>query len=308
MKRLKKLTKNHHKAIWKWVIFLTGAVALALISLVILFSLLVAFESVVPKVGIIPIKGEIYSDSSDSYLGYDPGARDVIDLIKEADADTQVSAIMLDINSGGGSVVASKELAHAVAEAEKPVVAYIGEVGASGAYLVAASADYVVCDGDSLTGSIGVVSVFPNYRGLMNITGVNMTVMASGDMKAAGNPYEEFTPQQEALYMALLLEAFESFKAQIQAYRPQLTGLEELSDGRVVSGRQALNYGLVDELGSRSLALRRAAEMGGIEGEPEEKMFVTYGSPLSSMFTSMGYNLASGLKRGLTESEMELRA
>ncbi len=308
MKRLKGLTKNHHKAIWKWVIFLAGAVALAFISLVIVLSLFFAFESVVPKVGVIPVKGSIISDTSDSYLGYEPGARDVIDLIKAADADTQVSAIMLDINSGGGSVVASKELARAVAEAEKPVVAYIGEVGASGAYLVAASADYVVCDEDSLTGSIGVVSLFPNYRGLMNITGVDMTVMTSGDMKAAGNPYEEFTPEQEGLYTALLLEAFDSFKAQIMLYRPAITGLDELSDGRVVSGRQALNYGLVDEVGSRSLALRRAAQMGGIDGDPEEKAFNVYGPPLADIFLSMGYNMASGFKRSLAESGMELRA
>jgi protease-4 len=293
------MKKDIHENIWKWGALLLGALVIAFVAAVVLLALVVAVQAVTPKVGVVPIKGEISGDSYQSTAGLSPGAYEIIRMIKDADSDPSVKVIMLDINSGGGSVVASKEIARAVRETEKPVVAYIGEMGASGAYYIAAASDVIVCDEDSMTGSIGVLSEFPNYMGLMEKVGVNMTVMTSGEMKAAGNPFEEFTPEQKERYMVLLKDAFANFKRDVTEYRPGVTGLDELSDGRVVNGRQAFAYGLVDELGSRSVALKRAAELGGIEGEPEEKLFSAYGNPFAGMFASAGYEMASGFKRGL---------
>jgi ClpP class serine protease len=127
-------------------------------------------------------------------------------------------------------------------------------------------------------------------------------------MKAAGNPYRELTDEQQELYMNLIFDAFGHFKRDILLYRPSIIGLNNLSDGRGVSGSQALDYKLVDELGSRSLALKHAAMMGGIEGKPEEEDFSVYSAPLANLFTSMGYHLASGFRSALTDGNGGLSA
>jgi protease-4 len=262
-------------------------------------------------VGTVPVRGELVTDSADSVWGGTIGTRELAQQIETADKDPTVSVILLDINSGGGSVVASKELMQAVKNAKKPVVAYIGDMGASGAYYVASAADEIVADEDSMTGSIGVVALIPNYVGLMEKIGVNMTVMKEGENKVMGNPYEEFTPEQREIMKSIIDDAFSEFKQSVLENRHGRISEETLAsvaDGRIMNGNQALKAGLIDRVGSRKLALERAASLGGIEGEPYERVFYPYRSPFAGMFSEIGFYLGKGLLLGLQSDRMELKA
>ena len=213
------------------------------------------------KIGTVKVRGELTVDGMDDYISHSPGVRETIELIKKAGEDPDVSVILIDINSGGGTIVASKELMRAVRSAEKPVVAYINELGASGAYYAASAADEIIADEDSLTGSIGAVSQVDNYAGLMEKLGLNVSMVASGEYKSMASPFDEFTGEERALLQEIVDGAYGAFRADILKNRPSLDAerLDAVSDGRLLSGRQALEAGLVDHTGSRELALERAA-------------------------------------------------
>jgi protease-4 len=265
------------------------------------------------RVGVINIHGAIQSESEDGAFGSTTGARDIIRLIRDADEDSSVSVILLDVNSGGGSVVASKEIMRAVRNTSKPVVAYIGEVGASGAYYVASAADEVWADQDSLTGSIGAYAQIENYLGLLEKIGVNVTLFKSGKNKAIGSPFEELTPEQRVIFEQLIAEVYNQFKSDVVANRGgrlNTATFDRLADGRVLSGRQALDAGLVDSLGSRDDALARAAQLGGIEGEPREKLFERQAIPIpiSQIFGMAGYSFAQGFRAGLQAGQEGVQA
>jgi len=270
-------------------------VAAVLLLLLIVFFVLPAVP-LYQKIGVVEVRGDLTIDGEDNYLYYSSGVRETIGLFKQADADPEVSVILLDINSGGGSIVASKELMRAVRNAEKPVVAYISEVGASGAYLVATAADEIITDEDSLTGSIGAVSEIHNYLGLLEKIGVNVTLLTSGDYKAMGSPFEEFTDEEKELILTIVRDAHSQFRSDVLANRPWMDApqFDSIADGRLLSGRQALAAGLIDFTGSRDFALDRAAALGGIEDVPEEKHFFSEDFSFTDLFTSMGRAFGAG--------------
>jgi protease-4 len=289
-------------------------IILVLLFLVFLLSLMLFMPFVGgavsgESVGVIPIKGEIVLDSVDTIMESRPGARKIISQIKAADEDPFVSAILLDINSGGGSVVASKEIMRAVKNTNKPVVAYIGEMGASGAYYIASASDEIVCDENSLTGSLGAVMVLPNYVGLLEKIGVNMTLFGAGEHKTMGSPYGELTEEEEKLFRELVESAHEEFKQDLLENRGDRLSAEkmvEFTDGRIMDGKKALEYGLVDDLGSRDLALQKAALLGGIEGMPNEKVFAPSQVSFSELFAEVGYSLGKGFLVGVQSENARL--
>lgn len=294
--------------------FLIGLILLPILFFALILVLVFLGISDLPlgqTVGVIPIRGTLVADSTESMLGYSVGTREIIAQIEAADENPSVSVILLDINSGGGSVVAGKELERAIQRTEKPVVAYIGEVGASSAYLIASAADEIVADEDSLTGSIGAVAVVENYVGLMKKIGVNMTVIKGGKNKAMLNPYENFTEEQKQLFQELVDDAYQDFKTKVVANRQGRLSEErfdEIADGRVLNGRQALALGLIDHTGSRKLALQRAAVLGGLEGEPPEKIFYPTRSAFDGIFGEMGFYFGQGLIQGIQQNQVKLEA
>ena len=152
------------------------------------------------KILVIPVKGEITMEGcSGSFLTGVPACARV-DTIKRklehADESSEIKAVVLDINSGGGGVSASRELMEAIKETKKPVVARIGEVGASGAYYAASAADWVIAYKDSMTGSIGVIMTLQHYYGLYGQLGINTTVIKSGNSKDIGSPYRPMEEEE----------------------------------------------------------------------------------------------------------------
>ncbi len=252
-------------------------------------------------VAIVPIQGEISSASSASSVGY----QEIIDQLEQADADPSVSVILLDIDSGGGSVVASKQIVAKIRSVKKPVVSWIGELGASGAYYAAAASDHIVADSDSITGSIGVISLQPNVEQLLEKLGISMIDISSGPLKGAGSPFDEFTDEEKQLFQVLVNQAFEGFVSDVKAFRgDKLDQLKfsEVLDGRILSGKQALEIGLIDQTGTREEALLKAAELGGINGKPGTVSYVKDTFSLSELFFSAGASFGEGLKSGINKS------
>jgi protease-4 len=193
----------------------------------------------------------------------------IVQRLERAEGDPAVKAVVLRINSPGGGIVATDEIYTALTKMEKPIVASMGEMAASGGYYVSCAARQIVANPATLTGSIGVISTVPNFEGLLDKIGIEMLVIKSGEMKDQLSPYREPTEKEIAHWQEITDEAYEQFLGIVtEARELDPDEARELADGRVYTGRQALELGLIDELGSLSDAIDLAAELAGIEGEP----------------------------------------
>jgi protease-4 len=221
-------------------------------------------------VAVIRLEGTITSSSPEDYLsslGITPEL--VTDLLGQATANPDVKAVVVHVNSPGGSAVASDEIYRVFLEYDKPIVVWMGETAASGGYYIACGSDYVFAHPDTLTGSIGVISQFLNAEELMNKIGVDAVVITSGPSKDIGSPFREMTEEEQALWEEIIDEVYDGFVEIVaQARELPLDEVRALADGRVYTGRQALEHGLVDDLGTPDDAIAKAAELGSIEGEP----------------------------------------
>lgn len=281
------------------------SVAGLILVLVLVFGLLalVGLNDAVSfgdTVRVIPVHGEISSDGFSARTD-ELSSQEVVDALKDAEDDASVAAVVLDIQSPGGSIVATKQVVAQLQRMQKPVVSWIGDIGASGAYYIAAASDVVMADSDSITGSIGVIGMFVNIEGLLEKIGVKATILREGKFKAIGSPFKELTPQEEELLQTLLHDAFLNFKQDIQSFRNDKldeSGFERVTDGRILSGSQAQKVGLVDELGTREDAIQKAAELGGISGEPFVDVFAKPAPSLLDFFWSAGVSFGSGFKTG----------
>jgi protease-4 len=194
----------------------------------------------------------------------------VMAYVKQAEANRRVKAIVVAINSPGGTMVPAAEMYRVLREAEKPVVAVMGDVAASGGYLVACGADKIIAHPASITGSIGVYGELINAAELLEKLGVEGIIIRSGGSKATGNWFERPTEDQLAIEQEIVDELYDLFVQAVAEGR----GMDEanvraLADGRAYTGQRAADLGLVDELGSLEDAVREAGRMGNVEGEPQ---------------------------------------
>jgi protease-4 len=212
------------------------------------------------SVAVIPLEGEI--TQSDEF----------VEAIKRLGERADVRAVVVRINSPGGGVAPSQEMYGSLRRLgqHKPVVASLGSVAASGGYYVASAADVIVASPGSLTGSIGVILPVTNVTGLLDKIGVQATVVKAGSLKDMGSPLRAMTPEEQALLQQLIDEVHQQFIDAVAAGRKMdADRARSLADGRVFSGQQAKQAGLVDELGGLEDAIRIAAERAGMKGEPK---------------------------------------
>lgn len=222
-------------------------------------------------VAVIPIFGAIYQ--TDSSRVWERGSQQVVRRIKAAADKKEIKAILLDINSPGGSVGAVQEIYSAVLRAKagtkKPFVARFGDVSASGGYYVASACDRIVAEPGTITGSIGVIFSASSFAGLMNKVGMRSEVIKSGKFKDIGSPMRDMTPEERKLLQTLIDDSYEQFVAAVSEGRKlPVEEVKTLADGRIYTGRQALNNKLVDKLGDLQDALDLAGEMGKIGKDP----------------------------------------
>ncbi len=196
-----------------------------------------------------------------------------IKLLKKYAKDESVKAIVLRLDSPGGQVAPAQELYRQIRDIRKdgkPVVASFGSVAASGAYYIACAADKIFANPGTITGSIGVVAQFPNIQQLGEKVGVKVAVIKSGEHKDMGNPFRELAPEEQELIQKVIDDVYQQFVDAVAEGRGMdATYVRKLADGRIFSGRQAKDLGLVDELGGLEESIKDTAKSVGIEGEPE---------------------------------------
>ncbi len=189
--------------------------------------------------------------------------------IEKLKDNKRVVALVLRVDSPGGSVGASQEIYRAIErfrETGKPVVVSMGNVAASGGYYVSAAANYIFANPGTITGSIGVIITHVAYKDLMNKLGIKATAIKSGKFKDTLSPFRELTGEEKEYLERTVKEVYEQFLQAILKYRKDKISeekLREIADGRVFSGKVAKELGLVDELGSLYDAINKAKELAG---------------------------------------------
>jgi protease IV len=239
---------------WPYVLFVM--VFLWLMGIVLSFFVPafsgIESDSLTGNVALIPLKGVIMGDSSDGLFDDSTSSQDIIKLIEKADEDSRIKAIIIEINSPGGSPVASDEIAMALKKTNKTTVAWIREVGASGGYWVASATDHIVANRMSITGSIGVVASYLDFSGFIDRYNVSYERMVAGKYKDLGTPYKELTPEERAIFQNVLDDLHDEFIDEIAANRDMpRKDVEKVATGLFYLGSEAKRLGLVDELGSK---------------------------------------------------------
>ena len=214
------------------------------------------------RVAIIPIQGVIDSD------------RAVLATLERYREDSSVRAFVLEIRSPGGGVGPSQsiysELRKLREEDERPLIAWIGSVGASGGYYVALPADSIFALPGSITGSIGVIMQFANAEGLLDKVGIELEVVKSGKFKDTGSPSRALSAEERAILQDVIQDTYGQFVDAISDSRGmEREAVLELADGRIFSGERAMSVGLVDRLGTLPDAIAAAGEMAGLGSDPQ---------------------------------------
>lgn len=222
------------------------------------------FESENPpgdKLALIEINGTIVNSS------------EIIDEIKKYKDDKSVKAIVLRIDSPGGIVAPTQEIYEELNKVDKKIIASMGASATSGGYYIACSADRIFANPGTLTGSIGVRMNFPRIVELSKKIGIDSETIKSGQYKDSGSAYRYFTPEEKKLFQDMIDDVYNQFVDAVYNGRKHAKLTKEqiikIADGRVMSGRQALQYKLVDELGNLEDAIHYAAKISGIEGKPK---------------------------------------
>ena len=193
-----------------------------------------------------------------SVKGLITGDQKTLDLLKEVRDANQVRGVILRIDSPGGTTAGSEAIYDAVRgiAAKKPVVAVMDTVAASGGYITALAADHIVARGNTITGSIGVIFSFPEVSRLLDMVGVRMEELKSGELKAEPSPYKPISEKARAVSMEMVRDGYDWFTGLVAERRGlPLPRVVELSDGRVYTGRQALEVKLIDQLGGEESAV-----------------------------------------------------
>lgn len=270
-------------------IFISAVLLLAVLSFVV--SLLKGNNNdaktvtVPDRVAVINIEGTIVSGAgtSDNIFSQQSGitSGSIMQQIREAAADDSVKALVLRIDSGGGSATAAEEVGRELKrfkeKTKKPVVATMGNTGASAAYWIAVCAsDKVYANATTLTGSIGVYMPYMNTEELFKKIGITSSKIKSGPYKDIMTNDRPMTPEEQAILQNIVDEIYNEFVVTVAAGRKmEESKVKALADGRVYTGLQAKNLGLVDELGDYYDALAAAGELGkikaGADGLPPVK-------------------------------------
>lgn len=211
------------------------------------------------KVGVVLVEG-IIAD-----------AEEIVDQINGVAEDDAIRAVVLRIDSPGGGVAASQEIYQAARRLreKKRVVVSMGSVAASGGYLIATAADRIMANPGTITGSISAVMHFANVEELLRKVGVRSSVVKSGPFKDIGSPTREMTPEERKLIQGIVDDIYDQFVRTVSENRKiPLKEIEKLADGRIFTGRQAFELGLVDDLGGLEEAILLGAKLSGIEGKP----------------------------------------
>jgi len=251
-----------------WLVLGGGALlffAISLLAMVLLFSggsgAGPSFSFSNNQVAVIELEGIIFD------------SEEFTEQLKNIGGAPGVRAVVLRVNSPGGGVAASQEIHESVrkfrADSRKKVVVSMSSVAASGGYYIACAADRIFANPGTITGSIGVIAEWYNYGDLLRWAKLQDIVFKSGEFKDAGSPTRPMTDEEKAYFQDLIDDMYGQFVRDVAAGRKMSeSAVRTLADGRVFTGLEAKNVGLVDDLGTLQDATAAAAKMAGIMGDP----------------------------------------
>ena len=254
----------------KQLVLLSAALSAAVIAVTVA-ALALRRPAPLPAAGtgyvaLIRIEGAIaYQTSQLSLLGSTASADDLVQLLDAALKDPLAKAVVLRVNSPGGSAAASEALYLKVRElaASKPVVAYIEEYGTSGAYMAVLPAARILAANSSIVGSVGVYTSVITYSGLLEKLGVRVYVFKSGELKDVGSSFREPSEEDKRVLQSIVDGIFELFKKRVLAHR-RLANASEVFSGRPFLAEEAVKLGLIDGIGTLDGAVNLARELAGL--------------------------------------------
>jgi len=244
------------------------------------------------KIAIVEIRGVISQSSG------------VIEELQQYLEDDGVKAIILRIDSPGGGVGPAQEIHREILKIKpkKKVVTSMGSVAASGGYYIACASDLIVANPGTITGSIGVIMQFSNLEELLKKIGIKGVVIKSGEHKDIGSPFREMTPEEKRIMQEVLDNVHQQFiQAVVEGRKLDRSKVVQIADGRILTGEQAKNLGLVDKMGNLQDTIDIAAKMVGIEGKPH----VLYPKRRISIWELLMRDMASAIVDVLNEKGYE---
>ena len=294
------------------IITIIGKIFSGLFSFLLFVFILFSFAGLITSsdlelesgnIAVVPIKGVIAtSDSSSLLSGKATDSSKIVSLIKKINESKEIKAILLEIDSPGGSPVASEEIANALHKINKTKVAVIRETGASGAYWIATAANKIFASKMSITGSIGVTASSLEFSGLLNDYNVTYRRLISGKYKDAGSPYRSLTNEEKDLYQNILDKIRDNFiKTVAQNRNLSEEKVQELATGFVFLGEEAQKLGLVDEIGSKDDAvsyLEKKLNLTAKLAEVKSKKGLL--DSFSTRFEEFFYAMGQGVGKALT--------
>ncbi len=259
------------------------------------------------NVAVIPIYGEIAGDNikTDLFSVERTTPKVISSFIDDVKKDSSIKAVIFDINSPGGAVVPSQEIADMVKKLNKTKYAVISELGASGAYWIASSTDKIIASPLSITGSVGVTSSYLDFSGLMNKYGVTYNQLAVGNMKELGNPYTNLTKEQREVLERKIKIIHEYFLNDVKTNRKLSDeNLKKISSAEFYLGTEAKDLGLVDVLGDKQTAI----DMLKAQFNATDVQLVEYKEPegfLSLLTKASSFYIGKGIAVGLVEQQIQ---
>lgn len=218
--------------------------------------------------------------------------------IKAAADDDDIKAVVLRVNSPGGSAFTSEQIWKQVADlkAKKPIVVSMGDVAASGGYYIACAANSIVAEHTTLTGSIGIFGMFPNFAGVAKKIGVNMDVVQTSKYADLGNTFAPMTVEDRALIQRYIEQGYDLFLTRVSEGRNRTKAqIDSIAQGRVWLGDKALALGLVDELGGLDTAIKRAAKLAQLGSNYS----IEYGKTKRNFFEELLSSSAADMKSAI---------
>lgn len=237
------------------------------VIILLVFGFLSSLFSRLPvgdRVAVIKVKGALIEPDR------------IVARVQQAKEDKSVKALVLRIDSPGGSVGASQEIYRALEDFKssgKPLLVSMGNVSASGGYYISAPADVIFANPGTITGSIGVIVQHTELKELLEKLGVRTTTIKTGKFKDTLSPFRSLSEEEKEYLQKTVEDAYEQFLQAVLKYRSKKIGeekLREVADGRVFTGRVAKELGLVDELGNLQDAINRARQLAKV---PEARVF-----------------------------------
>ena len=247
------------------------------------------------KIAIVEVRGVITQSSG------------VIEELQQYLADDGVKAIILRVDSPGGGVGPSQEIYREImrikSNSKRKVVTSMGSVAASGGYYIASASDLIVANPGTITGSIGVIMQFSNFEELLKKIGVKGVVLKSGEHKDIGSPFREMTPEEKRIMQEVLDNVHQQFiQAVAEGRKLDRSKVAQIADGRILTGEQAKNLGLVDQLGNLQDTIDITAKLAGIVGKPN----ILYPKRRISIWDLLIRDMTSAVIDVLTEKGYEL--